>query len=586
MLAFLRTLLAVIIGIFLSFFLIFIFFMAIAASFGHKEMPVAKNSVLVLTLDNVIPERPINNPFKKFSAFSDDLKSTVSLKEIVDNIRYAKTDDNIKGIYLETGMVQASYPTVGAIRDALKDFKKSGKWVYAYSETYTNKNYYLSSVADSVYLNPTGVIAFNGFSSQQVFIRGMLDKLGVEPNLIRAGKYKSAGEMFTRKDLSDPNRQQLQDYLNSVYGQFLQDISESRKISPADLRNIADQLLVRFPSDAKKYRLVDRLAYKDQVLATMKKNTGIDGKKDLATIEMDKYADAGHSMPHTSGGSGHIALIYAVGDISGGEGSETAIGSEGLSKAIRKARLDDNVKAIVLRVNSPGGGALASDIIWREVVLAKQVKPVIASFSDLAASGGYYIAAPCSYIFCEPTTITGSIGVFALIPNAQQFFNDKLGITFDEVKTGKYAALDAITRPLTPDEQLILQNYIDTTYHDFKMRVSEGRHLNPAFVDSIAQGHIYSGLQAKQLGLVDQIGSLDDAIEYAAKKANLSNYSIRILPEYRNFKLSMLLGSMAMSKEEILKQELKENYSVYKRIEEIQKMKGVLMYYPFEEILN
>jgi protease-4 len=346
-------------------------------------------------------------------------------------------------------------------------------------------------------------------------------------------------------------------------------------------------LEVRFPSDARKYKLVDRLAYKDQIIRSMINKIGVKEKKDLNIITLDKYVDAGHPAPHSSGGgTNRIALIYAVGDIAGGEGSETSIGSEGLSEAIRKARLDDNVKAIVLRINSPGGGALASDIIWREVLLARQVKPVIASFSDLAASGGYYIATPCNYIFSEPNTITGSIGVFAFIPNAQKFFNDKLGVTFDDVKTGKYSNIGGITRPLNPDEQQILQTYIDTTYNDFKLRVSQGRHLKPEFVDSIAQGHIYSGIQAKKLGLVDALGGMEDAIKYAAEQAKISNYNIRILPEYNNFKLSMVLSGLTMTKEDLLKEELKENYGIYKRIQELQKMKGILMYCPYGLSLN
>lgn len=585
MLAFLRTLLAVIVGIFLSFFLIFVFFIILASTLKPQPESVKNNSILELKLDTEIPERPIDNPFADIPFFTKVADFPASLKEIVDNIEYAKTDKNIKGIYLETSMLTASLPTIEAIRNALIDFKTSGKFVYAYSEIYTNKSYYLSSVADSVFCNPTGAIIFNGFSSQQFYIKGMLEKLNIDVSLIRGSdnKYKSAGEMFIRKDMSESNRKQLTEYLGSVYQDFINKIATARKINADSLNIIADNLLARYPSDALKYHLVDKLAYKDEIIVSMKKQTDIKLKDNLNTISINKYVRQKNKNNESE--KGNIALIYAVGDIQGGQGSETVIGSEKLSQTIRKARLDDNIKAIVLRVNSPGGGAMASDIIWREVVLAQKVKPVIASFGDLAASGGYYISAPAEYIFCEPNTITGSIGVFGLIPNFKSFWNNKLGITFDEVKVGKFSDLGNVNRPMTAEEVNIIQGYIDTTYNDFKKRVSEGRKLSPTFVDSIAQGHIYSGIQAKKLGLIDEIGSMDDAIAYAAKKANLTKYTVRILPRYDDLNPTALMRSLGMGKEQVLKDELKESYTLFKKLQGLQKLQGILMYYPYDTVI-
>ena len=579
MLAFFRTLLACIIGFFLSLFIIFIIFAAIAAG-TKKKIAVNDNSVLTISLDVAIPEMPTDNPLKNIPFIADEVNFPISLKEILDDIKYAKTDPKIKGIYLETEMLQAGLSTIDEIRNALIDFKKSGKFVYAYSEIYTQKNYYLSSVADSIFLNPNGLFSFAGFHSEQMFLKGTFDKLEIKPILIREGKYKSAGEMFTETSMSEANRQQVTDFMNSNYNYFLSRIDSARHIPAADLKKMAEELSIKFPSDAVKYKLVDKLVYKDYVLGLLQHKLGLNSDKDIHKIALKNYNEVAHPIKHSGGN--RIALIYAVGEINGGEGSENAIGSDKLSKAMREAREDDNVKAIVLRVNSPGGSALASDVIWREVLLAKQKKPVIASFGDVAASGGYYIAAPCDYIFAEPTSITGSIGVFGLLMNAQDFWKDKLGITWDRVKTGKYADIANPNRPMTDEEKNIIQMLIDTTYRSFKNRVSTGRHLKPEFVDSIAQGHVYSGMQAKGLGLVDALGSMDDAIAMAAKKANLTEYNIRLMPEFNN-NIFKMAGRMNMVKEQITEQEIgPENYAIIKKAESAKSMNGILMYEPFD----
>jgi len=580
MLAFFRTLLACIIGFFITIFLIVIVLVVIAGS-GKKKIEVKDNSVLVINLNAAIPERPINNPLADIPVVSDDLNFPISLKEILENIKYAKDDKNIKGIYLEFNMLQGGgLSTLTEIRNALIDFKKSGKFIYAYSEMYTQKSYYLASVSDSIYLNPNGIFSFAGFHSEQMFLRGLFDKLELKPILIRAGKYKSAGEMFTETSMSDANREQVTSFVNSFYDYYISRIDSSRHIPSAQLKNIANELMIKLPADAVTYKLVDKLAYEDEVLNTLKNKLGVKSDKDIHKISLKDYNEIDH--PAKASGGNRIALIYAVGEINGGEGSEEKIGSDKLAKAIREAREDDDVKAIVLRVNSPGGSALASDVIWREVLLAKAKKPVIASFGDVAASGGYYIAAPADYIFAEPTSITGSIGVFGLLMDAQDFWKNKLGITWDRVKTGKYADIANPNRQMTDEEKGIIQGLINNTYAEFKSRVASGRKLKSEFVDSIAQGHVYSGSQAKELGLVDALGNMDDAIAMAAKKANLTQYSIKTMPEFSNGFFKMF-NRMNMVKENMVEQEIgKQNYQMVKKAESVKDMQGILMYYPFE----
>jgi len=586
--SFFSSLLASILGFFISLFLLFVFFfiiIAVIASGAKKEVSVSLNSILTLTLDQQLPERPTDNPLGKFAGIINDMKVPVSLKTIVDNIHRAKDDDKIKGIYLDLSVVMAGLSSVEEIRNALIDFKKSGKFIYAYSEVYTQKAYYLSSVADSIFLNKQGLFSFAGFNSEQMFLKGTLDKLEIEMKLIRGTncKYKSAGETFTKTEMSDPNREQITSFIGSVYDNFLQNIADSRKKTAAELKDIADNLRIQFPSDAVKYGLVDKLAYKDEVLASLRSRLKIDKKATINCVTMADYAttpDKGFKYS-----ANKIAIIYAVGDIMGGNGSETQIGSEKLSEAIRKARLDDNVKAIVLRINSPGGSALASDVIWREVLMAKKVKPVIASMGDVAASGGYYIAAPCDSIVSEPNTVTGSIGVFGLIPQMKKFWNDKLGVTWDRVNTGKYSDLGNPNREMTPEEEQIIQRQIDTIYIDFKMRVSQGRRLKPEFVDSIAEGRVYSGIQAKKIGLVDRFGSLDDAIALAAKMAKIDKYNTEILPQFGT-SFSKIFSAVAQTKEGFLQEELGPNYSTVKKLENVQNLQGVLMYYPGEMEIN
>ncbi|MBS1504809.1 MAG: signal peptide peptidase SppA, partial [Bacteroidetes bacterium] len=383
----------------------------------------------------------------------------------------AKTDKNIRGIFLDESYMLSGQATTEEIRNALIDFKQSGKFIIAYSEVYTQNFYYLASVADEIYINPKGIFEFRGFSSQITFLKGTLDKLGIQVQVLRVGTYKSAVEPFILTKMSDANRAQVTSYVGSLYDHFLSGISESRKVDKGLLFNIANNLSIQFPEDAQKYKLVDGLKYRDEVLDELKERTGVAKKSSLHTVELADYTSSS-DKPEKKDNKNHIAIIYASGEIAGGDGDDNSIGSDRISAALRKARLDDNVKAVVLRVNSPGGSSIASDVIWREVMLTKKVKPMIVSMGDYAASGGYYISCAADSIFAQPNTITGSIGIFAIIPNMQKLFNDKLGLSFDGVKTGKYADLGDVSRPLSSEEKAILQNSVNRGYDEFTRAVA------------------------------------------------------------------------------------------------------------------
>jgi len=512
------------------FFLFFIIIMGIVASTADNDkVDVKENSILRITLSENISERSSDNPFEDFDFMSFENNSSVGLKEIIATIAKAKEDQNIKGIYLDVSFISGGLTTVEEIRNALIDFKKSNKFIYAYSEMYTQKAYYLASVADSIYLNPAGLLELKGFNAQYMFFKGALDKLEIEPQIIRVGSFKSAVEPYMQTQMSDSNRLQTNVFMGSIFNHMIANIADARKLNADTVKNIAVELKVRTAEDAVKHKLADALRYKDEVLTTLMSASNRNSLKDLNFIDLKKYIKS--AKPAISTDKNKIAVIYANGEIVGGDGNENIIGSERISAAIRQARLDEQVKAVVLRVNSPGGSALASDVMWREIVLTKKVKPVIVSMGDVAASGGYYIACAADVIVAEPTTITGSIGVFGILFNAQKFFNNKLGITFDQVKTGKYADLGDYTRALTESERFIIQNEVNRIYEDFTMKVALGRNMPIEKVKSIAEGRVWSGIDAKRIGLIDQFGNTDTAIAIAAKKANLSSFRIISLPE-------------------------------------------------------
>jgi protease-4 len=567
---------------------IIIFIAGIVDAGNDKSIVVDANSVLQLKLNYPITERTPNNPLSGLSFLGIDGEKSIGLNDILANIKKAKTDSNIKGIFLDESILSAGEATTEEIRNALIDFKKSGKFIIAYSEIYTQGFYYLASVADKVYINPKGIFDFKGFSSQITFLKGALDKLGIEAQIIKVGTYKSAVEPYFLTKMSDANRLQVNSYLGSLYDHFLTGIGESRKINKDSLFSIANELKVRLPEDALKYKLVDGLKYKDEILDELKKRTGVDAKDDLKSVELADYGSSETATDNKKETSKNkIAIVYASGDIVGGEGDDNSIGSERISKALRKVRLDNKIKAVVFRINSPGGSSLASDVIWREVMLTKKVKPIIVSMGDLAASGGYYIACAADSIIAEPNTITGSIGIFAVLPNMQKFFNDKLGITFDGVKTGKYADLGDVSRPLTPEEKAILQNQVNQGYDSFTKAVAAGRNKTQAYVNSIGQGRVWTGTQAVKIGLVDRLGNINDAIASAAKKANIKKYNLVAYPEQKSFLNKFGLGMNAEIKAHIMKSELGENFKYYQQIKGVtQLMRTPQARMPYDIAIN
>ncbi|MBB6111010.1 protease-4 [Mucilaginibacter lappiensis] len=565
---FFKFVLATIIGVVLITVVLVLVVIGIISASGDKTIEVEPNSVLHIAFTNPITERTPNNPLAGLSFLGLDKDKSTGLNDILANIKKAKTDSNIKGVFLDESYMVSGQATTEEIRNALIDFKKSGKFIVAYSEIYTQGFYYLASVADKVYMNPKGIFELKGFNSQVTFLKGALDKLGIEVQIIKVGTFKSAVEPLFLTKMSDANRLQVTSYLGSLYDHFLTGISKSRGINKDSLFNYANNGRVQLPEDAVKLKLIDGLKYKDEILDDLKARTGTIKKNDLNSVELADYtkSNADSDTKDESSSKNRIAVVYASGEISGGEGDDNTIGSERISKALRKVRLDNKVKAVVLRVNSPGGSSLASDVIWREVMLTKKVKPIIVSMGDLAASGGYYISCAADSIIAQPNTITGSIGIFAILPNMQKLFNDKLGVTFDGVKTGKYADLGDISRPLTPEEKLILQNNVNHGYDDFTKAVAEGRHKTQAYINSIGQGRVWTGEQAIKIGLVDRLGNINDAIASAAKKANIKNYNLVAYPEQKSF-FNQLSGDVtAEARTRILQSELGNNYKVYEQI--------------------
>lgn len=582
---FFKFVFASMVGVILSFFVIFLLMVimitaVVTSAASDKKTELSENTVLHLNLAHPVSERTDKSPLGNFDFMGIHSEKNLGLNDILANIRDARSNDNIKGIYLDVSSIPAGFASTEEIRNALLDFKQSKKFIIAYSEVYSQSAYYLASVADKVYLNPEGILDFRGMSSEITFFKGALDKLEIEAQVIKVGTYKSAVEPFILDKMSDANRKQVTSFMGSLYDHLLTGISQSRHISKDSLFSMANNARIRNAGDALTYKMVDGLKYKDQVLAELKTLTGIDQEKDIKSVNIADYP-----LKEKDGVSGsssnRIAMVYANGEITGGEGTDEVIGSERISRAIRKARTDKKVKAIVLRINSPGGSALASDVIWREVVLAKKEKPVIVSMGDVAASGGYYIACAADSIFAEPNTITGSIGVFGIIPNMKNFFNNKLGITFDGVKTGQYADLGTVSRPLTPGERLIIQNEVNQIYANFTKKVATGRKKSQSYIDSIGQGRVWSGREALNNGLVDRLGNIDDAIASAAKKAKLTDYKIVEYPSQVSPFESIFRDAGDKVRTYFTKQELGANYTYYQQAKAALSVTGIQARLPF-----
>lgn len=581
--SFFKYVLATITGILVSFVILFIVFMGIigaiiSSASSDQEVVVKSNSVLFLSFDYEITERSEANPLGSLNLPGYTTKS-IGLDDILERIRYAATDGNIKGIYIDAGSIGTGFASLKEIRDELQTFKKTGKFVIAYNAGYNQKAYYVASIADKVYVNPQGTVDFRGLASSTMFYKDLLDKVGVEMQIVKVGTFKSAVEPFFLNQMSDPNRLQVSSYLGSIYDTFINEISASRKIAADSLRTIADGYLVRNADDAVRYKLADAKLYKDELLSDLRKRLHMGEKEEIPFVSLLDY----NKKIKSDVSSSEIAVLYATGEIVDGEGKGPGeIGGDKLSRELRALREDDAVKAVVLRINSPGGSALASDIIWREVVLTKKVKPVIVSMGDVAASGGYYIAAAADSIFAEPTTITGSIGVFGVIPNFQNLMNNKIGVHYDGVKTAKFADLmTTFDRPLTAEERDIIQKEVDKVYTTFTGVVAGGRKLSVAAVDSIGQGRVWTGMQGVNNKLVDRLGNVETAIRAAAKKANLSKYKVAQYPEKEDPFTSILNNSKEKVQAWVAREQMGEYYRYFDVIKKATAQSGVQARLPY-----
>lgn len=580
---FLRELLAAILGVFIAFGIMFLFFMIIGSSLGSADtIVVKKKSVLEINLNSPVrDDYSVSDPFAEL--FGETDSDVLEMHEIISAIENAKTDDNIKGISLDAMWVNAGLAQTQAIRDKLIDFKDSGKFITAYADYYTQKGYYLGSVADSVYLNPVGGVDFKGLSSEVLYFKDFEDKYGIKMEVIRHGKYKSAVEPFLSNSMSEENREQISSFLASIWSKMAQDMADSRNMSIDQINAIADDLLARNPKLAVANNMIDGELYKDQYEAILKAAMSVDEDSKLNTISINDYVASGKGRIKSTA-KDKIAVVYALGEIMYGEGDENYIGQQAIIKALRRVRKDQSVKAVVLRVNSPGGSALASDLIWRELELTKAEKPLVVSMGNLAASGGYYIACNANKIFAEPSTITGSIGVFGMIPNIEQFAAN-IGINAEQVGTNKQSVGYSPFEPMSEDFYKVTQEGVEEVYTTFVNRVAKGRGMSFAAVDSIAQGRVWSGKEAVANGLVDELGSLNEAIEAAADLAEISDYRTSNYPRFnRDFDDAFEPFSfMKVKKEELLEEELTDGqFKVYKSLKKLKKLKGIQARMPFE----
>lgn len=581
---FFKYLLASVLGVILAMILFFFISMGILSAIVSSQdqvVKIEKNTILHLTLDQIITDRSNKNPMESFDFTSFKPTVQLGLNDILENIKKAKVDENISGIYLDLTVIPTGIATIEEIRNALLDFKASGKFIISYADTYTQPSYYLATTADKVYLNPEGILMFVGLRSEMLFFKEALEKLGIEMQIIRHGKFKSAMEPFMYTKMSDENREQIMTYMGAIWNQVLKGISETRNISVDELNRIANNLLLKNPEAALEYKFVDGLKYKDELLEELRERTGQKDISKIKSIDLGKYSNV-PKKDRKALEKEKIAIVYASGNVIMGEGAEGTIGSDRISKAIREARKDSSVKAIVFRVNSGGGSALASEVIWREIKLAQEVKPVIASLGDVAASGGYYIVCPAQTIVASPNTITGSIGVFGALPNGKELMNKKLGIHVDVAKTNTYADMGSFFRPLTAQEKDAIQFEIEEIYSTFITHVAEGRGMTKEKVDEIGQGRVWSGTNAMEIGLIDEFGGLDKAIELAAKAANLEKYRLVELPKLKDPFEQILEDLKGNAKVSILKNELGDEYKYYEALQNIKSMRGVQARMPFE----
>ncbi|UTW65131.1 signal peptide peptidase SppA [bacterium SCSIO 12643] len=553
---------------------------------NDKEVVVKSNSVYHLKFNQQIGERAGNNPFENMDLGPFSTESKMSLRNIVQSIEYAATDDNIKGIFIELDGFPGGLSKLEEVRNALLDFKESGKWVVTFGESFSQGGYYIASVSDKVYLYPEGNIWFKGLATNIMYMKGLFEKMDIEMQAIKGPNniYKSAVEPFTADKMSDANREQIQAYLSSIWGHWLKGISKQRGISVEKLDMYADSLTIRNPEAAEELGLVDGLKYRDEVIAEILDLVEVEKEKDMHFVTYSKYKKKkaktrkeGVSRKDTK----KVAVIYAEGEIRSGKNSDGVMGSESIAKAIKKARLDTNVKAIVLRVNSPGGSALASDVMWRETELAKKEKPFIVSMGDLAASGGYFISCGADKIYASETSITGSIGVFGMMPVTEKFFKNKLGIIFETEQTNTHSKYPNGVSKLDQEAYDVINESIIDIYDDFISKVAAGRGMTKEQVNEVARGRVWTGADAVEIGLVDEIGGLDDAIAYAVEQANLDGYKLKELPELKDPIDEFIKNLQSEMSVKYLKSTFGDSYKYFNIIDNVQNMKGIQARMPY-----
>jgi len=591
---FFKTLLASMLGTVLALGIIMLIFVLLivsaVSSSDSKEVKVSENSVLHITLEGTMTERSYQKEFN-FSSGGFEGGNTSGLHKFISELERAQKDDRIKGIFLEISDFAAAPSTILDVRRALADFKNSGKWILSYGEDFSQGGYYLASAANEVYLYPQGSLDWRGINAEVSFFKNMLDKLEIEAQVIRGpnNRFKSAVEPFMYDKMSPENKEQIATFIGDIWRTMLDGISASRSIELAQLNQYADSLTLINPEKAVETRMLDGLKYRDEVIAMIKAKLGIEATapdKDLKLISLADYEDE-EKEESEQVKKEKVAVVYAVGAIESGEGDDETIGSDRIAKALKKAREDEKVKAIVLRVNSPGGSALASDVIWRETQLIKQSgKPFYVSMGDYAASGGYYISCAADKIYANQNTITGSIGVFGIVPNVEKFMGNKLGITFDRYETNPHADLISITKPFDEMEMKAMQDMVTQIYDDFTQKVATGRGITQAQVDSIGQGRVWSGEDAKALGLVDEIGNLNDCIKAAAAQAGIAEYEIKSLPMLID-PFQKLMEDLSGKKEtQVMESYLGEHFITFMKVKDLLKKKEVQARMPFEIVIQ
>ncbi len=585
MLQFFKFVLATVVGLIVFFVVGLMILGGIGAAFSSSESVTLKdNTVLQLDLNRPIREVTLENPFAEFSGPFFNAPEALGLKDIKKVLLKAAKDDKIKGIYLRAEYPSAGWATLEEMRIALQEFKKSGKFIYAYGETYSEKGYYLASLADVIYLTEIGDFEWNGLSAEYDFFKGTLDKLEIQPVIFKVGEYKSAVEMFSRTNMSEPSRQQTQELLAGINGHYLTNIAGARQLQESRLRDWADSLSIVKANDALQRKLITHVGYYDEFEKALKAKMELKDSEKINFVGVGKYLKAGG--PASEGDyKTLVAVVIAEGEIISGKNEQDGVIASGaLVKELKRVRDNDKVKAVVLRINSPGGSALASDVIWREVKLTAEKKPVIASMGDVAASGGYYIAMACDTIVAQPNTITGSIGIFGMIPNLERFMRNKLGITFDRVTTNNHADWPTATREMSEFEKNKIQNNVDHGYEVFASKAAEGRKMSIEQLKNVAQGRVWSGIDARKVGLIDSIGGLNEAISLAAGAVQLKegDYRVRYYPEKKDFMEELINKMTGKSEDEALFEKLGLLAPYWKSFQKLERMQGIQARMPFE----